>query len=285
MGLVALLQGVSPSISKSSSMNSVVTARSSFQADGQIHLPRLADVVADHIRERIITGELSEGDRLPRFELLLAEFGVSAPSMREALRILESEGLIAVQRGNLGGAIVHLPTHETAAYTLALVLRSQGTQIEDLRRALTLCERVCATLCAQRPDRNKTVVRELRKCNAAARKVVDDESEFGMQMAVFHASLVRLCGNETFTLVIGALESIFLVHLGGNTGPPSQRAHKSTRESRLADLAVHEEITDLIKAGDETGVSKLMIEHVDLKRGSLEFAHHQINAKLLGVQR
>ena len=264
----------------------MATVRSSSTGDRQIHLPRLADVVADHIRERIITGELSEGDHLPRFEILLQEFRVSAPSIREALRILESEGLIAVQRGNSGGAIIHRPTHETAAYTLALVLRSQGTDVGDLRQALAICERVCARLCARRTDRNKTVVSALRKSNEMALALIDDESGFGRQMAGFHGALVRQCGNETFTLVAGALESIFVDHVWGNaTSPPTHGAY-STRESRLADLAIHEEITDLIKAGEESRVEQLMIEHTTAKRNvTPELAHQRINANSLRPNR
>jgi len=70
-------------------------------SDGRVQLQRAADVVADRIRELIVSGELADGERLPRLDLLLDEFGISGPSMREALRMLESEGLITVQRGSI----------------------------------------------------------------------------------------------------------------------------------------------------------------------------------------
>ncbi len=101
-------------------------------SDGRVQLQRAADVVADRIREQIVSGELADGERLPPLDLLLEEFGISGPSMREALRMLESEGLITVQRGSVGGAIVHRPSYKAAAYTMALVLRSRDTEVADV---------------------------------------------------------------------------------------------------------------------------------------------------------
>ena len=78
---------------------------SSAGAKKPVRLPRLAEMVAAGLRDKILSGELDDGDLLPRQEDLLAEFGVSPPSIREALRILETEGLITVKRGNVGGGL------------------------------------------------------------------------------------------------------------------------------------------------------------------------------------
>ncbi|MEE3755193.1 FadR/GntR family transcriptional regulator [Mycobacterium intracellulare] len=63
--------------------------------------------IADELRGLIITGGLDEGDLLGTEADLLERFDVSRPSLREALRILEAEGLISVVRGALGGVVVH----------------------------------------------------------------------------------------------------------------------------------------------------------------------------------
>ena len=77
--------------------------------------PRLAELVAADLRRRILSGELEERAILPKQDDLLTEFGVSLPTLREALRVLEAEGLIRVQRGKRGGALVCRPTAATAA--------------------------------------------------------------------------------------------------------------------------------------------------------------------------
>jgi len=60
-------------------------------AERRVRVSRVADVVADRIRDLIVSGQLGDGDRLPHLDVLVEEFGVSAPSMREALRILENQ--------------------------------------------------------------------------------------------------------------------------------------------------------------------------------------------------
>lgn len=228
---------------------------------------RLGPLVAERIREMIVTGELGEGERLPPLDVLLDEFGVSAPSMREALRILESEGLVSVQRGSIGGAVVHRPTHEMAAYTLALILRSQGTDVTDLGDALASLEPICAGLCATRSDRKKTVVPELRRINQAASEVLDDARVFGAHMTAFHEAVVRGCGNQTLTLVVGALESIRLAQMARGAAPAAtSHPMRLTRNTRLPEIEVHEQIAELINDGDEASVRKVMTEHVQRNR-------------------
>src|SRR5438309_709655 len=94
----------------------------------QLRQPRLAEMVAAALRKRIVSGGIEDGGMLPKQEDLMAEFGISLPPMREALRILETEGLITVRRGNTGGAVVHQPQATKAAYMLGLVLQSRDVQ-------------------------------------------------------------------------------------------------------------------------------------------------------------
>ena len=65
-------------------------------------------LVADELRRQILSGELADGESIGNEGGLIERFGVSRPSLREALRILETEGLITVVRGVLGGVVVHL---------------------------------------------------------------------------------------------------------------------------------------------------------------------------------
>src|SRR3954469_6123374 len=109
----------------------------------QLRQPRLAEMVAAALRKRIVSGIIEDGGMLPKQEDLMAEFGISLPPMREALRILETEGLITVRRGNTGGAVVHQPQAAKAAYMLGLVLESRDVAINDVLEALRRLEPVC----------------------------------------------------------------------------------------------------------------------------------------------
>jgi DNA-binding FadR family transcriptional regulator len=74
---------------------------------------RIAETVAAELRQRILVGPPAQ--HLPTQDQLVKEFGVSYPSVREALRILETEGLVTVRRGSVGGAEVHRPDQSSAA--------------------------------------------------------------------------------------------------------------------------------------------------------------------------
>ncbi|MDO9487493.1 MAG: GntR family transcriptional regulator, partial [Sphingomonadaceae bacterium] len=132
-------------------------------AQRRLKQPRIAEIVADGLRQRILSGELKDDDVLPKQEDLMAEFGVSPPCIREAFRILETEGLVTVLRGNVGGAVVHVPQPFTAAYMMGLVLESRRTTLFDLMNAMRILEPVCAATCAERADRHTTVLPMLRK--------------------------------------------------------------------------------------------------------------------------
>src|ERR1700748_3750211 len=94
--------------------------------------PPIADLVASQLRDDILSGRLKEGDVLPSQESLMAEFGVSPPALREAIHILETDGLISVRRGNVGGAVVHPPSAARTAHMISMVLQSRAATPSDV---------------------------------------------------------------------------------------------------------------------------------------------------------
>jgi GntR family transcriptional regulator, transcriptional repressor for pyruvate dehydrogenase complex len=229
----------------------------------QLHQPRLAELVAAQLRQRILDGELADGALLPNQETLLAEFDVSKPSLREAQRILEAEGLITVRRGNVGGAEVHYPESRHAAYTMALVLQRLRVTLDDVGRALKQLEAACTALCASRPDRLTTVVPALRECNNRAEQSLDDELEYVAATADFHTNLVRHCGNTTMGLLVGSLESLWLGHVQAWAVLTKSQGEFPDPDYRRQGLAVHQEITELIAAGEVVAASELAESHFD----------------------
>jgi len=87
-----------------------------------MRVPKIAELIADLIRDQI-GSRLREGDRLPSERVLMSTFGASRPCVREALRILESDGLITVRRGVAGGALVARPDHRQVAVRLRDAIR------------------------------------------------------------------------------------------------------------------------------------------------------------------
>ena len=75
---------------------------------------------------------------------------MSRPSLREALRILEAEGLITVVRGVLGGVVVHQPSERMTARTAALVLQARNVTLGDVHQARSMIEPAAVRVLARR---------------------------------------------------------------------------------------------------------------------------------------
>jgi GntR family transcriptional regulator, transcriptional repressor for pyruvate dehydrogenase complex len=256
----------------------------------QLRQPRLAEIVAASLRDDILTGRLKEGDLLPRQEHLFKEFRVSLPAVREAMRILETEGLISVRRGNVGGAVVHLPTPERTAQMISMVLQSRGTTADDVSGALLRIEPICAGMCAERPDRLKQVVPQLREVIEAQETDFDDVAQWNHNARRFHETLVAKCGSETMIVLVGSLEAIWSAHetsvwddarQGAEEVPPNSPMAKKTRRAALRD---HEKLLAAIEAGNQDRAVTLAAAHLTATRRSTlaTSKHATIQANLVG---
>src|SRR5919107_1394276 len=92
-----------------------------------MEVPKASDVLANRLRESILTGEYPEGTPLPPERELVVQTRMSRTTVREALRILEVQGLIRIKAGRAGGAFVQQPGNESVANSLELLIR--GRQI------------------------------------------------------------------------------------------------------------------------------------------------------------
>lgn len=173
-----------------------------------LRVPKTAELVANRIRARIISGELEEGDSLPPEGQLMEQFGISRPTLREAFRILETERLIAVSRGSRTGARVSLPHVSSVSRYASFVLQAQGVSVPDLFEARLAIELFCVRRLASKPSKAK--LRKLRAEIDRIESVGEGESteEFFSAFAGAHRMLVELGGNETLHFVIQMLQGL-----------------------------------------------------------------------------
>ncbi|MET0703634.1 MAG: FCD domain-containing protein [Mycobacterium sp.] len=224
--------------------------------------PRIAETVAHELRRQIVDGDLADGDLLPPQAVLVEKFNVSLVSLREALRILETEGLVSVRRGNQGGAVVHTPTKSSAAYMLGLVLQSEHVLLGDLGSALRDLEPTCAALAAQREDRIETVVSELKSLNATMSESLGEGTHFTDLGRQFHDALVRGCGNSTMIAVVGSLEALWSSHEQRWAARSAAVGDYPAASKRKAVLKTHTALTDAIEAGDPERARRIASRHL-----------------------
>jgi GntR family transcriptional regulator, transcriptional repressor for pyruvate dehydrogenase complex len=214
---------------------------------------RVAELVASTLRQDIVSGDLGDGDRLPTLDRLVDRFQVSPASIREAMRILETEGLISVQRGKVGGAKVHRPRADRAAYMLGLVLESERVRVNDLTAALLELELACASCCANRSDRANSVVPILRDALGAAGSA-DDLELFGAGLVAFHSAITAECGNSTLVLTVGALGELW----SEQALPWPHRVFDTQLDAaaRKRIVAAYREVLAAIEAGDPSEAAR-----------------------------
>ena len=206
--------------------------------------------VADELRALIVSGELSDGESLGREPDLVERFGVSRPSLREALRILEAEGLITVERGVRGGVVAHEPDKRMTARTAALVLRSRNVPLADVSEARSILEPQAARKVAALPARaRKSAAAELSALIDAEEEAIGDPEAFAVANTMFHERLVALSGNQTLAILIEMLNEIVtravtaVAKSGEVTGSQATR-ERGVRSQRRLVLLIEEGIPD-----------------------------------------
>jgi GntR family transcriptional repressor for pyruvate dehydrogenase complex len=193
----------------------------------------------------IVSGELRDGDSLGRESDLVDRFGVSRPSLREALRILEAEGLVSVVRGVRGGVVVRQPDERVTARNAALVLQFRNTTLADVHEARTVIEPAAARMVASARDR-RAAAQELRGLIDAQQDVIDDPVAFGKANADFHRRLVALAGNQTLEIVAEMLNEI--VERAVTAVSQSSTAN-SSRAVRQRGIRSQERLVEMIASG------------------------------------
>jgi GntR family transcriptional regulator, transcriptional repressor for pyruvate dehydrogenase complex len=242
-------------------------------AVGQVvRAPKTAELIASHIRRQIVRGELREKDTLPPELSLMAQFGVSRPTLREAFRILETESLISVRRGSRGGAQVMAPDISVAARYVGLLLQVQGTTIVDVYDARMELEPVCARLLAQ--SRTEEDLADLRSCIEELRAVVlagvdkvPDPHAWAQLTFRFHELLMQRAGNKTLAVQGGVLQDIVATHL--NISVARTFRDPSHRHRFLRTISSYTKLVELVEARDSEGAEKHWRYHMEVAAKSL----------------
>ncbi|QGN54199.1 FadR/GntR family transcriptional regulator [Novosphingobium sp. Gsoil 351] len=217
--------------------------------NSRIRVPKTSEIVADQIRGQIVRGDRSEGEFLPPEGQLMETLGISRPTLREAFRILEAEGLISVIRGSRTGARVHKPSADLVARYAGYVLESQGTTIADLYHARLAIEPSVVRWLTTDQDRSATV--KLRNLLAEMRRMIEDGhfDEFIQHVEVFHGTLVASTNLKTLTFLNRMLSNLALKH---QVEFEKRHPRKAAERNKAAELGYRSycKLVELIEAGD-----------------------------------
>ena len=114
-----------------------------------MQVPKASDVLANDLRERILSGEFPEGTSLPPERDMVVQTQMSRTTVREALRILEVQGLVRIRTGRSGGAFVQRPGGDSVADSVSLLIRGRQIRLAAIFEAREGIEPTCARLAAK----------------------------------------------------------------------------------------------------------------------------------------
>jgi GntR family transcriptional repressor for pyruvate dehydrogenase complex len=109
---------------------------------------RTFELIVDLLKERILSGEFSPGDRLPAERNLAEALGVGRPSVREAYRALELMGILEIRKGIDGGAFIVAPSNQSTSETITDLMRMHHVELATLAEARLFIEKGTAELAA-----------------------------------------------------------------------------------------------------------------------------------------
>jgi DNA-binding FadR family transcriptional regulator len=199
--------------------------------------------ISEAIREAIISGQLIYDARLPSETELSEKFGVSRPTVREALKRLAAQNLIRTQRGATGGAFVNRISFEEAypqqITTSTLLLSMNAVDFDTACEARYTLERACAPLSAARRSADHLATMRAETFRQAQPGLTDEA--FCASDVAFHRALVD-----------GAANPVLSYHLAGavEAMQPLMNMITFTARSRERIVEMHTALADAIEAGN-----------------------------------
>lgn len=224
-----------------------------------VRVPKAAEIVARTLRHKIVTHELQADEPLPPEDQLMAEMAVARTTVREALRILESEGLVVVRRGAGGGARIRTPAVPMVARYIGLLLQYEGATIEDVHRARVMLEAPAAGLLAEQVT--PEIVAELREALADEAAALDQPALASRAHGRFHQRVIQLTSCHTYEVLSSVANRIIQVQ--ADRFLTAHSGEEFTQDWVAAAHRAHARLVDLVAAGAAQDAEDLWRRHLE----------------------
>ncbi len=218
--------------------------------------------VAEAIKDWVVEKGLQPGDRLPGEAELIRRFEMSKGTIREAMRLLQAQGLVVTKTGPGGGSFVGEVGRERAQSLLANYFYFQSVSIDDIYAVRIALEPAMAASLAGKLT--EAQLDELRGITAAYSEPAQDAEEERAQHVnslIFHARLAEFSDNAVMAFIIGFLAQI-LTDLTVYNRLYAEPNHELWREGLGHQLSLIEALRD----GAAGAAEGIMREHMEMAR-------------------
>lgn len=219
----------------------------------RVSVDRVSQVIVDQIKLLVRDGKLSQGDRLPSERDLCQRFGVSRVTVREALRVLEANGLVKIRVGAHGGAFLTSPTAERVGESLADLMTLSSLTATNVTEARKIVELGTLPLVVERAT--EADIAELRQLVEQGQEALD-RGEYTMQIsAAFHVRVSMCAHNPAIEAMVQSFHGPMLMSLREAQRVAPAMGHKGTDE--------HRQLVDAIEKRDAALAIDVMSTHLD----------------------
>jgi DNA-binding FadR family transcriptional regulator len=209
-------------------------------------LPKAAAMLAQEIRAKILGFGLEPGTPLPSEPELIEQSGLGRASVREAIRLLEAQGLIVIRRGSHGGILVAQPNLSNLSHNIAPVLTLSKAPLRDLTSYRKMVEPPAAGMAASiASDDDKKELLKLAEHNPGPGYINE---------VAFHERVAELADNLLLRVLIRVPHDLLREHLKGES-----------LDDAVVDEAnhAHMAIAKAIVAGESEHAARAMMKHLE----------------------
>jgi DNA-binding FadR family transcriptional regulator len=216
--------------------------------EGRRRTLKTSERVALDIVHDIVAQGLRSGARLPLEAAMVEHYRVSRASLREALRLLEVQGLIRLKPGPGGGPVVGVVEAANLARTASLYFHLGAASYHDLLATQALLEPLCAKLAAGHPDRRAVMEPFLTPAST------EDLEEYHRVAVMFHEAIYTLAANPVLRLLTEAITHMVSDHVLATMDPVALHTTIAGEHAAMARA---------IAAGHSTRAHQLMTAHFE----------------------
>lgn len=217
-----------------------------------IQVPKSSDVLARELRRRILSGAFPPGTSLPTERDMVAQTGLSRSSVREALRILETERLVTTKPGRFGGSVAHQPGDESLDRSLSLFVHGRGISLLALMQTRQAVEPSLAALAAE--HRTEQELQQLVVTTERVEAAFADVPLFLRENVNWHLAIAVASHNDLLRSILASIANMVY--------KATAVENFATDEVRKQVMQAHRRILDGIAAKDAETARRRMARHL-----------------------
>jgi len=220
----------------------------------RVNIGRISEVIVDQIRLLIRQGRLTAGDRLPAERELCERFGVSRVTVREALRVLEANGLVDIRVGARGGAFVTAPSSRLVGEGIAdLITLASLSAVEVTEARLVFELGIVPLVCERATEEDVAALYEI--CDRSDAALEADSEDYPLELsAEWHTRYAQSAHNRAVAMLVESLHGPMVMSL--------QQARQTAPAHGRRGVQEHRALVDAIAARDAARATALMTTHL-----------------------